>query len=849
MSKLVLIDGNSLLFRAFYATAATGNVMRTKAGVPTNGIYGLAKMTFKILEIEKPDYVLCAFDTDQPTFRHLQYDDYKAGRKAPPIELIPQFALARELFNKLGIFVSEIVGYEADDIIGNVSKIGTEKNLEVVIYSSDKDLLQLINQNVKVVAPKTGISEVKIYTAESFLEEYGFSSEKMTDYKGLMGDTSDNIKGIPGIGEKTAKKLLIEYGNLENILEAKIPGKMGENIINGRESGIKSKQLATIIKDFPLNFTFESLKYNGYDKNNIVEFIDEYEMHSLKNYLKKENEIIVEKIEEEISYKIIENEIDLNNYQTFLLHFDAANPFQANLLGCCFANSEEVIYIPISNLIDSKSFKEYLTDVSKATFDVKKVLSYFKYHNINVDGLDFDYALACYILDSENNNPNKQFTFLNIVSSKSDIELLAYQCFNLHKKLSYLKSQLIEKNVDSLYYDLELPLCDVLSDMEVQGICLDLVTLEEMSKQNTLKLNNLTSEIYKYAGKEFNINSPTQLKKVLFDDLGIQNNKKDSTSIDILEDIYDQHEIVPLLISYRKYAKLQSAYLNGLPNSLYSDNKLHTLFNNMVTQTGRLSSSEPNLQNISIRDLETMELRKCLIPSSNKSIFLSLDYSQIELRVIAGLAKEENMLNSFINDIDIHRTTAALIYGKTPEEVSSEERSHAKTINFGIIYGMSDWGLADTLHISRSQAHKFIEEYFAKFPKIKQYQDNLLIECQKNNYVTTILNRRRYINSINSPIKSLVQVAKRLVINTPIQGSASDIIKIAMLDITKKLLSNNLKSKLVIQIHDELIFEIVDDELMLVLDIAVTSMENAYLELGVPLKVSYGYGKTLYEVK
>lgn len=859
MKKLLLIDGNSLLFRAYYATAyGGGKIMCTSDGVPTNAIFALANMIRRIIDMQI-DYALVAFDTGKPTFRHNQYADYKAGRKPAPDELKTQFPLARELFELFGFKVFEKDGFEADDIIGTMAKLGNENDLEVVIYSGDRDLLQLINNHTTVHLTKKGVTEIAIMNEQTLYEEFEVTPSQIKDLKGLMGDSSDNIPGIKGIGEKTAVKLIKEYGTLEKILEANVEGKVGEKLKESKSDGIMSKELATIYCDLPLDFTLNDTLYNSYKYQELRNFFIRYEMRSHLTKLIPNEIVAIDKLDDlDLTYQIINNStgIELIHFTNFFTIFSDPNPFIGEVIGFCISDGGISYFISYLDAISDGLFLDYLSNpqIKKNTINIKKVLSGLSYRKINIQGLDFDLLLALYLLDSTIKEDDfLLFKYFNIqiplLNLKEDDNLIKYYCYltkALAKVIQPAIDKLNEKELINLYEEVEKPLTFILSKMEVTGINIDTNILDAQAKNIGDKLMNLEKEIILLAGEEFNLNSPSQMGVILFDVLKLPVNKKRSTAVEFLEELVNEHPIIELILLHRKYSKLLSNYLVGLKNYIRSDGKLHTIFNQALTQTGRLSSSEPNLQNISIRDIETKEVRKAFVPENKKNFFLSLDYSQIELRVLASFAKEDTLIEAFNNGEDIHARTASEIFKCSLKEVTKEMRRQAKVVNFGILYGMSDWGLASEIGVPVKEAKQFIATYFESFPKIKNYLEETIKLCKEQGYVKTILNRIRYVPEINDNNHNVREFGKRVAMNSPIQGSAADIIKLAMIEIDNSLRKGNYQTKMLIQIHDELVFEVPNDELMLVIPLISAKMENA-IEMVVKMKVEYEYGVNWYE--
>lgn len=846
MKKVLLIDGNSLLFRAYYATSYTGNIMHTKNGVYTNAIFAFSNMINKVREISNPDYALVAFDTDKKTFRHQEYKEYKSGRKPAPPELIMQFPLAREMIEKMGIKWYELEGYEADDIVGTLAKEASDKGYKVDIFSSDRDLLQLVDNNISLNVPKKGITEIDIVTPDNIIEFYGIRSDQVTDYKGLRGDDSDNIKGIAGVGDKTAIKLLEEYDHIEGIYENidNIKGKLKEKLIEGKEDAYNSKKLATIFTNVALDFHIEDCVLVN-NNQQLIEFYQTYEMYSL---MKKVN---VDK-KEEFVYEI-KTEIDTDLYNSNLMifpDFDGNNYHRAILNGIAISDGKRNYYLSIENAFKT-GFIEYLkSDNKKVIYDLKALsIAFIKLGHKGIKGLDF--KIACNLIDCNlKEDIDSIFNSHGYILPSLKEDKINYCCFvanAMSKIFPGVLDKLNEYDLSDLYYNLELPLVGVLTTIEDNGVMISKEKLEELGVEYRFKLNNLENEIFKLANKEFNISSPKQVAEVLFDDLGLHQNKKRSTASDELEKIIHDHPIVSLILSYRKYAKLLSTYIEGLTNFIYEDGYIHAIFNQTQTQTGRLSSSEPNMQNISVRDEESKYIRKAFHSRFENGNILSIDYSQVELRVLASLSGDEMLIDSFQKGEDIHTATASAIFSLPKEMITEDLRRKAKAINFGIVYGISDWGLAEQVGITPKEARMFIEKYFQTYPKIKQYLDEVVENCKNNGYVTTLYKRRRDVKEIHSTSYMEREFGKRVAMNTPIQGTSADIIKIAMIKVDEYIKVNKCKTKMIMQIHDELVFDLAPGEENLI-NVFKNIMEEAS-NLRVRLEASYGVGKDWYLAK
>ena len=846
MKKVLLIDGNSLLFRAYYATAYSGNIMHTKDGVYTNAIFALSNMLNKVYEISSPDYALVAFDAKGKTFRHEEYKEYKEGRKPAPAELVMQFPLAREMIEKMGFKWFEIVGYEADDIVGTLAKEASDKGYKVDIFSSDRDLLQLVNENISLNITVKGISDINVITPNNIVEFYGVSEKQITDYKGLRGDDSDNIKGIAGVGEKTAIKLLQDYNSIEGIYENidSIKGKLKEKLIEGKEDAFNSKKLATIFTSVPLEFSIDDciVKNPGQE---LVDFYQRYEMFSL---MKRVNVKEDEKFEYEIVSKLDDDFLakELSIYPVF----SEPNYHKAVIEGIAFSDGKSTYYLKNEDVFSSNAIRYLTSSSKKIVYDLKALkIAMIKLGVNNVSGLDFKIAanlVNCNLKEDIDSIFNSYGYVLPSVK-EDKIKHATYVSFVMSKAFKTILEKIEEYDLKDLYFNLELPLVDVLTKMEDNGVAINKEQLDMLGVEYRFKLNNLENEIYKEAGIEFNIASPKQVAEVLFDKLGLTENKKRSTNEAELEKLIYEHKVVSLILSYRKYAKLLSTYIEGLSSYIYEDGYIHPEFNQTQTQTGRLSSSEPNMQNISVRDEESKYIRKAFPSRFENGYILSIDYSQVELRVLASLSNDENMIRIFEDGDDVHTLTASSVFGLPKEMISDDLRRKAKAINFGIVYGISDWGLAEQIKSTPKEAKNFIERYFLTFPGIKAYLDNVVESCKVNGYVTTLYKRRRDVGEINSSVYNEREFGKRVAMNTPIQGTSADIIKIAMLNIHKYMMENNVKSKLVIQIHDELVFDLHPSELHLV-DVFKKIMEEAS-NLRVRLVASSSVGKDWYDAK
>ncbi|TCL51840.1 DNA polymerase I [Thermolongibacillus altinsuensis] len=872
--KLVLIDGNSIAYRAFFALPLLNN----EKGIHTNAIYGFTMMLMKILEEEKPTHLLVAFDAGKTTFRHEVFDDYKGGRQKTPPELSEQLPFLRELLDAYQIRSYELENYEADDIIGTLAAQAEKEGFDVIVISGDRDLTQLASEKVKVHITKKGITDIECYTPELVFEKYGLTPEQIVDLKGLMGDSSDNIPGVPGIGEKTALKLLKEFHTVENVLRSieQIKGKkLKENLEQYREQALMSKQLATISRNAPLTITLDDLEWKEYDVNKVAALFKELGFASLMDKLGK-----IEKEEKplnEITYTTVTEVTDdmLTNDCALVVEVIESNYHQAPIVGFAIVNEKGNFFIPTDVAMKSAAFKQWLEDEEcrKSVFDAKRAIVSLKWQGINLKGIDFDLLLASYLINPSESTDDvasvaktKQYTDVQSdeaiygKGAKQAVpseEVLAEHLVRKAKAIASLKETFINELKSNeqyeLFTNLELPLTFILAEMEFNGVSVDVARLQAMGEEFTEQLKQIEQEIYELAGTEFNINSPKQLGVILFEKLQLPVIKKTktgySTSADVLEKLADQHEIIGKILHYRQLGKLQSTYIEGLIKVIRPDTgKVHTIFNQALTQTGRLSSTEPNLQNIPIRLEEGRKIRQAFIPSEPNWVIFAADYSQIELRVLAHIANDENLIEAFKQDLDIHTKTAMDIFHVRQEEVTSNMRRQAKAVNFGIVYGISDYGLSQNLGITRKEAAQFIERYFQSYPGVKQYMEDIVQEAKQKGYVTTLLHRRRYLPDITSKNFNLRSFAERTAMNTPIQGSAADIIKKAMIDLANRLKKERLKARILLQVHDELILEAPQEEVEKLKEIVPEVMEHA-IELKVPLKVDYHFGPTWYDAK
>lgn len=867
MEELILIDGNSLLFKAFYATSYTGNYMVNRNGIPTNGVYGFARMVEKIISIN-PKYVIVAFDYGKKTFRNELLDTYKATRKETPQELVPQFALAREYLTAHNITWYEVEGYEGDDIIGTLVDFGEKNNLKVSVYTRDKDANQLISSQTTIYRTVKGVTELDIYNEQTLLDKYGLKPDQFRDFLGLMGDSSDNIPGIKGVGEKTALKLLHQYGTIEGLQEHQdeIKGKMGEKIRAGMEDALMSKKLATILRNIPIDVDLEKATYQGYDYETLKSFYEKYDMNSLIKSMTTEAAP-----KKELKLEIVDHMPEITKDSAVYPSIYDTNYHRSIILGYGIYNDEQAYFISYENALKDELFLAYLKDENKKKYgyDIKSAVIGSRWNGIEINGYTFDLSLASYVLEPAVKEELKyvctHFDYEGVQydeevfgkGAKKHIpedDILASHIVSKAKAIYELKDvvtkELKDKNQYELYEDIELPVTRILGEMEFAGTEIDLDVLKEMDTAFDETIEKLANDIYRISGTTFNISSPKQLGQVLFEDLGLKGGKKTktgySTSQDVLEKIIDAHPVVPLVLEYRMLTKLSSTYLKGLQEQVFPDNKIHTIYKQTLTHTGRLSSVDPNLQNIPVRSEEGKLIRKAFV--SHNGYLVSFDYSQIELRILAHMAHVTNLIDAFNQGKDIHRHTAALVFGVKDEEVSPQMRSQAKAVNFGIIYGMSEFRLSKDIGMSISEARDFINKYFETYPEVKTYMDEVVETCKKQGYVSTLLNRKRYIPTINDKNFMVRQQAQRYAMNTPIQGTGADILKLAMIEVDKALKEKHLKSQMILQVHDELIFDVFEDELEEVMSLVKEKMENC-IKMDVPLIVEGNYAKNWCELK
>ena len=858
MNRLILIDGTNLLFRSYYATAYTGNFMKNSKDFPTNALFGFTNMINKIILEEKPTYILVAFDKGK-TFRNEMFEDYKAGRIEMPEELRVQFPIAKDLLQAMGIKAYEIENYEADDIIGTFAKFCNEaKDFEGTIISSDKDLLQLISNDVDIKLLKQ--RDYIRYDLNSFKEEYGISPEKVVDLKALQGDSSDNIPGVKGIGEKTALKLLHDYGSLDGVYEniENIKGKMKEKLLNDKENAYLSFKLAKIDSDVPLKIDMCDVLYKNKDHKKLTELYEELEFYSfLKKQVKNNNE--------KVKYAKIEDVNLIKTKKPLSIHIetDNFNYHKANILGIAAYNEDVSYFIDKDNL---GNIEDIFKGVEINTYDLKKLEVCLKYINSSVKNINFDTMIAAYLL---NYNVKEDVAYLanqfnydvlfeeNVYSKKEEfdekkmIENAVKKAKFIHETKEEFLKKLKEEDSLKLFEEIEMPLATVLGKMEYEGVYVSKEELTKMGEDIDVKLEMVTKDIYNHAGEEFNIGSPKQLAHILFEKLELPTYKKGktgySTSVDVLNKLKDKHPIIKDILRHRNLSKLKSTYIDGLINSIFDDGKVHTIFVQTLARTGRLSSIEPNLQNIPIRSDYGRKIRKAFIPKEG-SVLLASDYSQIELRILAHIAKVDSLIDAFKNEIDIHTKTASDIFDVDTEVVNSEQRRIAKAVNFGIIYGISSYGLSENLGITPEEANNFIEKYLETYPGVKEYMDECIKKAYDDGYVTTLFHRKRKIDELSNTNYMIRKQGERIALNTPIQGTSADIIKLAMVRIDKEFEKNNIKSKMILQVHDELVFDVVKDEEEKVMKLVKEVMESV-VDYEVPFSVDISTGKNWYEVK
>lgn len=854
--RAILIDGNNLLFRSYYATAYNGNLMKNSKGFPTNALFGFVNMLNKIINEEKPEYIMVAFDTGH-NFRKDLCDTYKDGRIETPNDLKIQFPEAKKICTLLGIKYIECDNYEADDIIGTFARMADEdKNYNATIISSDKDLLQLISDEVDVKLLKQ--KDYILMNEQTFFEHYGIKPIRMIDLKALMGDPSDNIPGVKGIGEKTALSLLVKYDTLENLYNHldELTPKTKEKLLNDKESAFFSYKLATIYKTIDFDYTFESIKYNNPDITGLIEKYKELEFNSFLKNLSVNNE----ENNNETPYEIVKTKINIEGIKSLYIELDDTNYHKANFIGASIYDGKKAYYFDLPSLLLNS---DLLKDIT-ATFDNKKNIVFLNRYNIDIND-PFDIFIAAYLLEYNVKDDiaylsaafNKNIAFYDQIVSKKNIltpesirNSIVCKAKFIYETYQEFKDKLVTEELDNLYIDIEGPLIRILANMEINGISVKTDVIDKLKNELNEKIVLLENKIHEEAGMDFNIGSHKQMGDVLYNKLMLPKGKGKnamSTSHEVLIKLRHLNPIIDDILDYRALTKLVSTYLETFNSYVMQDGKIHTIYKQTGTRTGRLSSVEPNLQNIPVRSEEGKQIRKAFIPSEN-SYLLSSDYSQIELRVLAHISNSRSLKNAFINGEDIHTHVASDIFDVPENEVTKNMRRTAKAVIFGIVYGISGYGLGENLDISPNEAKKYIEKYLTLYPEVNEYMTEIVKKAKETSSVRTLLNRKRTIDELNNTNYMIRQMGERIALNTPIQGTAADILKLAMIRIDEKLKEDNLKTKMLLQVHDELIFDVPDDELNIVIDIVREIMENVY-KLSVPLKVEIDYGRDWYEAK
>lgn len=894
MSKLIVVDGNSIVNRAFYGIMGS-KMLQTADGTYTNAVYGFLAILFKELDEVKPDYIAVAFDLKAPTARHKMYDGYKANRKGMPEELAAQMPILKDVLRAMNITIIEKEGYEADDVLGTLSRIGENSGLDVVLLTGDRDSFQLATDKVSIYIPRTkaGKTETEIFNRDKVLEVYGVEPKQMIEVKGLQGDTSDNIPGVPGIGEKTALSLVKKYGTIDHLYECvenntdDLKGKQREKIAENKELAMLSKTLGTINLETPIEKSIDDLKMKEWNKSEVYKIFKELKFNRYIDRFNLKDEIVEDDNTEpavtmdfekeiigadkfnELKKKVIENKVCYFYVET-VEDTNSIIKKKIKSISIYIKDENKVYDYKVSNILELKDIFES-EDVLKCSYDLKDIYILCEEAEINPKNFMFDIRIAGYLLNSTTNQysisdlmneyleidinvddgKQEQLNLFDVQEEKENeqIAVYAYSIGNLH---DVLEKDLKENGMYDLFNNIEMPVLEVLADMQYRGMYVDKNELIAYGDELKVKLDELTNKIHELAGEEFNINSTKQLGEVLFEKLKLPVIKKTkngySTDVDTLEKLQCEHEIIEYILEYRQLAKLNSTYIEGMiPYINKNTGRIHSYFHQTVTATGRISSTEPNLQNIPTRIEIGKKLRKVFKPAENK-IFLDADYSQIELRVLAHVSKDETMVDNFIHDEDIHAQAASRVFGVPLDEVTKELRSKAKAVNFGIVYGISDFGLAGQIHSSRKQAKQYIEQYLEKYNGIKTFMDEAVEDAKKKGYIETMYNRRRYIPELTSKSYMVRKFGERVAMNTPIQGTAADIMKIAMINVFRELKNRNLNSKIVLQVHDELLIETDIKEKDEVREILVNNMENA-AKLLVPLKVEVAEGENWYDAK
>lgn len=851
--KAMIIDGNSILYKSFYGVPD----LTTKKGTHTNAVFGFLSTLLKLVDVYSPDHVCVAFDRKAPTFRHLEYKGYKAKRERMPENLIPQVDTLKNILSIMQIPVYEVDRYEADDILGSFAHLAEQNDgFSALLVTGDRDALQLVTDETTLILSRRG-GELKNYTPESVFADYGIKPEQIVDMKALMGDTSDNIPGVPGVGEKTALKLLKEYVTLDGVYENldKITGKkLNENLTIHKDSAYMSRNLAEIKKDAPVDIVLNDCLYEVPMTKELYEILSENELKSILSRLGFDDEFATVK-------KSIVETIDITTIKDVIDVIDNLGDTSAILIGkdIHIAKDEDKGYrilikedllsegVEYSELL--KALKPYLEDNNrkKICYKLKEFMGQLKEFGISINGADFDISIAAYLL-----NPTDKAKLDRLIYDLLDLDVEIPNASHLIMLKTVMEQRLKDEGMFSLYHDIEHPLISVLYEMEQIGFAADRKILNRLGSEFETEIKSLETAIYDLSDSSFNINSPKQLGVILFEKMELPVIKKTktgySTDMEVLERLKTSHPIIEKIISYRHITKLKSTYIDGLLSCITSDNRIHSSLNQTVTATGRLSSSDPNLQNIPIKMELGRQIRKIFVADGDDKILVDADYSQIELRVLAHMSGDATFIDAFVKNQDIHTLTASEIFEVPVDEVTSELRSNAKAVNFGIVYGISDYGLSRNLNIDRKKAAKYIESYWARYPQVKTYMDTIIKDGRKSGFVSTIMGRRRYIPQLNSRNRTLKSFGERAAMNTPIQGSAADIIKIAMIKVRDALINEGLKSKLILQIHDELIIEAYKDEVDAVTTLLQREMEGA-ADLSVPLSVDINTGRSWYHAK
>lgn len=894
MSKLIVVDGNSIVNRAFYGIMGS-KMLQTADGTYTNAVYGFLAILFKELDEVKPDYIAVAFDLKAPTARHKMYDGYKANRKGMPEELAAQMPILKDVLRAMNITIIEKEGYEADDVLGTLSRIGENSGLDVVLLTGDRDSFQLATDKVSIYIPRTkaGKTETEIFNRDKVLEVYGVEPKQMIEVKGLQGDTSDNIPGVPGIGEKTALSLVKKYGTIDHLYECvesntdDLKGKQREKIAENKELAMLSKTLGTINLETPIEKSIEDLKMKEWNKSEVYKIFKELKFNRYIDRFNLKDEIVEDESAEpavtmdfekavinaekfnDIKKKVIENKVCYFYVET-VEDTNSIIKKKIKSISIYIKDENKVYDYKVSNILELKDIFES-EDVLKCSYDLKDIYILCEEAGINPKNFMFDIRIAGYLLNSTTNQysisdlmneylgidinvdegKQEQLNLFEVQEEKENEQIAVY-AYSIGRLHDVLEKDLKENGMYDLFNNIEMPVLEVLADMQYRGMYVDKNELIAYGDELKVKLDELTNKIHELAGEEFNINSTKQLGEVLFEKLKLPVIKKTkngySTDVDTLEKLQCEHEIIEYILEYRQLAKLNSTYIEGMiPYINKNTGRIHSYFHQTVTATGRISSTEPNLQNIPTRIEIGKKLRKVFKPVENK-VFLDADYSQIELRVLAHVSKDETMVDNFIHDEDIHAQAASRVFGVPLDEVTKELRSKAKAVNFGIVYGISDFGLAGQIHSSRKQAKQYIEQYLEKYSGIKTFMDEAVEDAKKKGYIETMYNRRRYIPELTSKSYMVRKFGERVAMNTPIQGTAADIMKIAMINVFRELKNRNLNSKIVLQVHDELLIETDVKEKDEVREILVNNMEHA-AKLLVPLKVEVAEGENWYDAK